>query len=393
MSEQGVISKKNRDGKVVWYARIVRVDGAGRKRQYTVKADNRTHARRLRDELRQKYADRGESSVEGSKMRFSELADIFEARKIKVAEYHGSNGSRRKVSGLRSIRPAQHYLAVLRLSFGRMLIRDIALSDLEDFKVLRLKTPSIRGERSIADVNRSLELLRAMLRFAVQNGWLSRSPFTSTVSLISKAEEAARDRVLSYEEEESLLAACDRGLEFTYERGGKRISALREAGRNRMKALIITALDTGMRRGELLGLTWGDIDFERQLITVTAFNSKTARERKVGMTPRTLEAIQKLQEERGGDLNDLVFGLRDNFKNAFKSLLGDAGISNLRFHDFRHTAITRMVSTGLPHTEIMKVSGHTQWSTFVRYVNQTEMSVTRIATALSAVNTVNSGEG
>lgn len=386
MKERGVISKKNRDGSVAWYARIVRMDGSGAKRQFTIKADNRTHARRLRDELREKFDDRGERAIEGNKMRFSELADIFETRKIKRAEYHGTNGARRKVSGLRSLHTAKHYLEVLRASFGRTLVRNITMSDLEEFKTERLRTPSNRGERSIADVNRSLELLRSILRFGVQNGWLSRSPFNSAISIISKADESHRDRVLSYEEEQCLLASCDKGREFTYERKGKQISALRKAGRDRMKALIITALDTAMRRGELLGLTWADIDFDRQVITITAFNSKTMRERKVGMTPRVAKELAALRESRNLSLDALVFGLRSNFKNAFRNLVNEAGISDIRFHDFRHTAITRMVSTGLPHTEIMKVSGHTQWSTFVRYVNQTETSITRVAKALAKVN-------
>jgi integrase len=65
----------------------------------------------------------------------------------------------------------------------------------------------------------------------------------------------------------------------------------------------------------------------------------------------------------------LVFGITNTIKNGWKSACRDAGIENLQFHDLRHTAITRMVGGGLAMSEIMKASGHTQTTTFQRYVN------------------------
>lgn len=53
----GIIQKKDNDGKTVWYARIVRLDGQGKKKQFTAKAESKSHARRLRDELAEKYYD------------------------------------------------------------------------------------------------------------------------------------------------------------------------------------------------------------------------------------------------------------------------------------------------------------------------------------------------
>jgi integrase len=86
-------------------------------------------------------------------------------------------------------------------------------------------------------------------------------------SLISVGDEKPRERILTLEEEARLLAAC-------------------EDPRAHLRAILICALDTGMRRGELFSLTWADVDFENRLITIRAFNTKTMRERRVGMAVR-----------------------------------------------------------------------------------------------------------
>jgi integrase len=121
-------------------------------------------------------------------------------------------------------------------------------------------------QRSITAVNRELELLRTIFSFAEHNDWVAKSPFKKGASLISKASERQRDRVLTLDEEARLLAACS----------GRRAH---------LRPLVITALDTGMRRGELLKLVWPDVDFALDLIRVRATNTKTERPRTIGITP------------------------------------------------------------------------------------------------------------
>ena len=65
------------------------------------------------------------------------------------------------------------------------------------------------GERAIATVNRELALLRSVLGFAKQSGWLTRSPFEQGQAIISTAVETKRERILTREEEERLLAVCE----------------------------------------------------------------------------------------------------------------------------------------------------------------------------------------
>jgi integrase len=152
--------------------------------------------------------------------------------------------------------------------------------------------------RTIASVNRELELMRAMMRFAKRQGYVTRSPFEMGAPLISKADESRRERVLTHEEERRLLAACEARV-VTYERQGKKIVAADDGARRRhLKPLIITALDTAMRRGELLKLRWRDVDFMDGVITITAMNSKTARARRVAMTLRLRAELEQLRATR-----------------------------------------------------------------------------------------------
>lgn len=106
-----------------------------------------------------------------------------------------------------------------------------------------------------------------MLNVAQAEGWLIRNPFKTGESLISIADEKQRERILAPEEESRLLAACT-------------------GRRKHLREIIIAALDTGCRRGELLKLRWNDVEFESRTITIQAFNTKTMRERKLTMTTR-----------------------------------------------------------------------------------------------------------
>lgn len=69
---------------------------------------------------------------------------------------------------------------------------------------------------------------------------------------------------------------------------------------------------------------------------------------------------------------------------AFATACSRANITDLHFHDLRHTATTRMIRAGVPHTEVMKITGHTQMKTFLRYLNLGSDAVQNAATMLGA---------
>jgi len=190
-----------------------------------------------------------------------------------------------------------------------------------------------------------------MLNVAQREGWILRNPFVAGDSLISVADEQKRERILKREEEAKLLAACD------------------TPQRAPLRAILMCALDTGMRQGEIFSLRWRDVEFENGLLNIQAFHTKTMKERQVAIITRLALELERLRASAPDNPNGLVFGISDNVKRSFGAARGDAGLKDVRFHDLRQTAATRLVGAHVPLSEVGRVLGHTQANTTYRYVN------------------------
>jgi len=358
MAKEYVIRKRN--GKQEVYARFIYKDPSGKRKQIWRPANDIVHAKMIYVELLAKYHNHGEQVFESERMSFEELADYYEKTYLIEPQYVQG----RKVAGLRSCYSQKIYMQVLKKHFGSRPIRSITRGDLERFKSTRLATPTKhKTQRAIASVNRELALLSRMMRIAQAEGWIIKNSFGAGGSLISLADENKRERILSREEEERLLAACT-GI------------------RAHLKPIIILALDTGMRRGELFKLKWEDVDFENRLLHVKAFNTKTMQERWLAMTPRVEQHLSALYEKSKKQSDELVFGILDSVKKAFVSARTLAGLPDVRFHDLRHTAATRLVQ-GLPAPEVGRILGHTQINTTYRYINANVETARRAADVLA----------
>ena len=115
-----------------------------------------------------------------------------------------------------------------------------------------------------------------------------------------------------------------------------------------------------------------------------AFNSETLQERQVATTPRVHEELSKLFQQ--GQRSRLVFGIKDNVKNAFNSARRIADLKDVRFHDLRHTAATRLVRGHMPISEVGRILGHTQVNTTYRYVNANIETARRAAHILASLS-------
>lgn len=256
----------------------------------------------------------------------------------------------------------------LRAFFGNKRVRRITYAELREYRTVRLQTKSDRTDRtlSIATVNRELSTARRMFNVAVTEGWLIRNPFNSGPPLISTADERRRERILSADEEKALLLAC---------------SARQRA---HLRPLVIAALDTGMRKGELLKLRWNQVDLGARVIHVRAFHTKTMTARDVPVSQRLHSELKRLWDISPQDADGLVFGIRDNVRLAFDSARTDAKLFDVRFHDLRHTAATRLVQKGLSLPEVGRILGHSQPITTDRYVNPDEATIRRAAEAMDS---------
>lgn len=351
-----------------WYGRVSFTDEEGKRRFIKRAARTKSEAREKLNDLIREIEERG--SVDGSRMTFNELAARFNEVKLVPARYVDD----KKITGYRSLYSQQIYLDVLKEHFGRKLIRSINHADIEAFKLKRLQTETrYGGQRKVASVNRELEALRRVLNFALRNGWLLKNPFHQGESLISKADEVRRTRILSFEEEARLLAVCD-----------GRIAHLRP--------IIIVAVDTAMRRGELLKLCWKWVDFNERMIHLPAMITKTRKARNVAMTGRIYEELMKLWEQSTQEPDSLVFGIETNFKHAWETARQRAGIEDLHFHDLRHSAATRLIAAGVPVAEAMKVTGHETLDMLARYVNVNLDTIRSAAEALELLVSRKLGE-
>lgn len=135
------------------------------------------------------------------------------------------------------------------------------------------------------------------------------------------------------------------------------------------------------RAGEIKTLKKSDIDFQSRTITIRAFNSKTAKSRTVATTSRVYEWLSEWCKSLKDD--ERPFPIQ-TFQRAWWNVLKQAKIEDLHFHDTRATAISRMIAAGLPHAEVMRVSGHLTLACVFRYIRADDLSVHRAANVLES---------
>ena len=132
---------------------------------------------------------------------------------------------------------------------------------------------------------------------------------------------------------------------------------LLEASAEHLKPILICAYETGMRLGEILSLHWEQVDLEKGFINLQAGQTKTGEGRKVPISPRLYEVLSSLA--RNGEYVFTYQGeMVKSIKRSFKRACQRAGIKDFRFHDFRHTFVTRMRRKGVPDRVIMNITGH-----------------------------------
>jgi integrase len=102
--------------------------------------------------------------------------------------------------------------------------------------------------------------------------------------------------------------------------------------------------------------------------------------------------LELLKASAPENSDSLVFGIVDNVKRSFGAARSNAGLKDVRFHDLRHTAATRLVGPYIPLSEVGRVLGHTQANTTYRYVNANVETAKRAAVALNMFNSEGSAE-
>jgi len=211
------------------------------------------------------------------------------------------------------------------------------------------------GARSGATLNRYQVALAALYTWARRSRLVPRGFEPPTKHVEKNAETRGRVRFLSDDE-------CTRLL-----------SAARGSAWPRLYALVLLALTTGARRGELLGLRWCDVDLERAEAALN--DTKNGDRRILVLLPQAVEELRPFAPRDADTSQALVFRSRLRpsqpyaMAQAFRDALAQAGIKNFRFHDCRHTAASYMAQHGASLLEIADTLGHRQLRMVQRYAH------------------------
>ncbi len=321
----------------------------------------------------------------GAAMSFHDLCEKSKATFYKPAVIHEG----RKIDGVRSYRSVIGCINTLCEYFGKKPIGKIEQADLRAYRVWRLRRPTTgdRASVSLTAVNRDLQVMRRMMKYAFQEGWVLRDIFAGA-KVIDIDAEKARTRLLTAAEEELLLAACEVRPLAAYTRtvSGKRreVKIKKEDAKapnnEYLRAVILLALDSAMRRGEILKLRWQDFDFENNLVLIVGTHTKTEKERLAPLTNRTIAELRNLPNF-GSAGNVFPFS---GFKRSWATAKRIAGVEDLRFHDLRRTAITKLNAKGIPLATAGKIAGHARLETTMKhYIGSDAATISEVARILN----------
>jgi integrase len=224
------------------------------------------------------------------------------------------------------------------LSYRTMI--GLSQQDIASFRDERLQ--SVAPSTTV----RELAILSHVLEVAIRDWGLPLAK--NVVKLVRRPViRNERSRRLTGDEEQRLLDGCDAG-QLPY-----------------FKTLLILAIETGMRRGEILGLEWSGISHNRRVITLTLTKNGSGRE--VPLSQRAFDALMDWKERASVD-QSMVFPMTPGaLEQAWRRLLIRVGIKHLRFHDLRHEGVSRLFERGLNVIEVSTISGHREVRMLRRY--------------------------
>ena len=334
-------------GRTNWYVRI-RWDGrevvrlAGSNESQASKRATRAYAMRVEGASLDEILSAVFGDPTGDHMTFEELAALYLDHVMKARTKRPSTiiGDVSRLQGLD------------KLSWAKRPLRSVSTRDIARWADARAR------EVKPATLARDLSMASAVFTWGIARGYVDGNP----VRGVKRPSERGNARHLYLT--------------------GAQVHGLLDAAQEDLRPILLCAIHTGLRRGELFGLEWRDVDFERRVIRVRSENAKTKRVRNVPMTQELAETLGAAKDARK------VFDMARGGGAVFVCSDGSAMNGNrlqkrwgkclsawrecpkgLRFHDLRHTAASLMINAGVDLFVVGNILGHSSAQTTKRYAH------------------------
>ena len=344
------LEKAKRSGKVKYWIAYRIPGGKQRFEKLTGKNSTSVEYARAADAKRkvQKKENRIFDIKPESKMTFQELTDWYLGLE--------------KVKALASYPSLDAYLKKFSSEFGKLTVNLIKPADLENLQAKR-KTEGMAD----ATVDHEIGHARGMIIKAFDNDLVSGDTLKAfkRVKKLMKRNANARDKIITPEQFRALLDSKNLPLHI--------------------RGILSTAFYTGMRRGEILSLTWPQVDMKNKVIRLEAKDTKDREARVIPICPELFQVLQEIPRAvhddhiflyRGKPVYDIRTGLREACKEVGIEY-GRGSKDGFIFHDLRHCFNTYMRKAGVAESVIMSMTGHSSREMFDRYnkVDETDMKL------------------
>ncbi|BBN58870.1 tyrosine-type recombinase/integrase [Hydrogenovibrio marinus] len=194
----------------------------------------------------------------------------------------------------------------------------------------------------------------------------------TVVRYLNPQEENALEDAVRIRNEEAITARKSAN-EFRQARGYDLFPSL-EGVRfiDHVEPILLLAMNTGMRRGEILSLKWKNVDLDRKVLTITTENSKSKKLRHIPLNTKAYDALTDWKAQNPN--SEFVFESEPGIpfkdvKKRFEALLKKAEIENFRFHDFRHHFASKLVMLGVDLNTVRELLGHSDLKMTLRYAH------------------------
>ncbi len=321
--------------------------------------------------------DQGKEPVTRRRDRNHTFSDLADKYKVFIANQKG-------------VKMKVVFIEQLRREFANIKLANMTLSAVEIWQSRRLSEsrPPLKGQKEPrppvkpATVNRCLACLKHMFTKALDWEMITEDVFKRIRKVKLTKVDNRRLRYLSFEEAAALLKACD----------------------NHLKPIVTLALNTGCRRGEILGLTWDRVDLIHGFILLDDTKSGKRREIPINATVRAAlkgivrrldvpyvfvnpDTVKERPPVKEGGKKRPASGRFFDVKRSFATACRKAKLTDFHFHDLRHTFASQLVMNGVDITTVSKLLGHASLTMTLRY---THLAPDHLKTAVDVLSRLSS---